>query len=90
VITDSRLNKIIFTRFESSFLYDALGCLGNQKLLIWLTFGYMELHSIGIIGASFATMPAHRGTIFVTNISLEDLVLRSRVKICFLTHIGKF
>jgi hypothetical protein len=50
----------------------------------------MELYSIGIIGASFGIMPAHRGTIFVTNISLEDMVLRRRVKICFSTHIGNF
>jgi hypothetical protein len=50
----------------------------------------MELQSIGIIGASFATMPADRGAIFVTNISLEDLVLRRRVEICFSTHIRNF
>jgi hypothetical protein len=50
----------------------------------------MELYSIGIIDASFSIMPAYRGTIFVINISLEDLVLRRRVEICFSTHIRNF
>jgi hypothetical protein len=50
----------------------------------------MKLQSIDIINASFAIMPAHRGTIFVTNISLEDLVLRRRVEIYFSTYIRNF
>jgi hypothetical protein len=50
----------------------------------------MELHSIDIIDASFGTMLAHCGTIFITNISLEDMVLRRRVEICISTYIRNF
>jgi hypothetical protein len=50
----------------------------------------MELHSIGIDDASFGTMSAHCGSILVTNIGLENMVLRRCVEIRFSTYIGDF